>query len=395
MRKIDFYNTASEEYLQLAQSNEKSVRTKIEILTEDEIVIGEIGSETILDSDNYDCEYNQGTQAKLSFSVPNISPLYTGGESSWFWYTRKIKYWKGLYNPANGNTHWFSKGVFIVTDVTPDFDVVNITCIDKFGALTSEYGSTMLDKSLKIETESTVGGLITSALALPKGNGQLLDCKKPIIDYAVRNIASGQELEMAAGTFVGDILLEFANTLKCRVYYDKDGVLRVCEGHLDYAYENKAIVWTFYDKSVANVISASLSYDFPKAKNVVTVWGEDFEGLQYTATAENRNAKSALSVDKVGYRTAQTKENLYGYNQKNVDDYAHMYLQMQTIMGASVTVECPMLPHIEVEQCVSVCYESLGLIDKKLLVSGVSYSGDTMSISLVNLDNLPWHLELQ
>ena len=37
-----------------------------------------------------------------------------------------------------------------------------------------------------------------------------IDCKKPIIDYDVRNIATGEELEMAEGTYVGDILLEFA-----------------------------------------------------------------------------------------------------------------------------------------------------------------------------------------
>lgn len=373
----------------------KNAATMIEILTEDENIITEIGDKTIQGSDNYDCEYAQGTQAKLSFSVPNISPLYTGGESSWFWYSRKIKYWKGLRNPTNGNMYLFSKGIFVVTNVAPDFNTVNITCVDKFGALTSDYGSTMLDTSLKIEVESTVEKFVNNLLAMPKGNGQPLDCKKSIVDYSVRNIPNGQELEMAAGTFAGDILLEFANTLKCRIYYDRDGILRVSEGHLDYAYENKAISWTFYDGAVANVINASLSYDFPKAKNVVTVWGEDFEGKQYTATAENRNAKSALSIDKVGYRVGQTKENLYGYKQENVDAYAQMYLQTQTIIGTSVTVECPMLPHIEVEQCVSVSYEALGLIDKKFLVSGVSYSGNNMTISLVNLDNLPWHLELQ
>lgn len=395
MRETEFFNTTSDEYIQLAKTNVKTIKTKIEILAEDETVIAEIGDDTVLGSDNYDCEYAQGVQAKLTFSVPNISPLYTGGESSWFWYTRKIKYWKGLYEPMNGNTYWFSKGVFVVTGISVDFNSVNVTCVDKFGALTSDYGSTMLDKSLKIDAESTVEKFVSRLLAIPKGNGQPLDCKKPIIDYTVRKIPNGQELEMAAGTYAGDILLEFANTLKCRICYDRDGILRVSEGHLDYAYENKAISWTFYDGAVANVISASLSYDFPKARNVVTVWGEDFEGLQYTSTAENRNAKSALSIDKVGYRVGQTKENLYGYNQENVDAFAQMYLQTQTIIGTSVEVECPMLPHIEVEQCVSISYEALELIDKKFLVSGVSYSGNNMSISLVNLDNLPWHLELQ
>ena len=53
-----------------------------------------------------------------------------------------------------------------------------------------------------------------------------------------------------------------------------------------------------------------------------------------------------------------------------------------------------MRPHLEVEQCISVHNEALGLIDKKFLVSGISYGGNTMNISLVNLDNLPWHLEL-
>lgn len=395
MRKTDFYNTASNEYIQLAKANEKNVVTKIEILSENEMVIAEIGNNVILGTDNYDCEYNQGTQAKLSFSVPNISPLYTGGESSWFWYTRKIKYWKGLYEPANDNTYWFSKGVFVVTGITVNFNTVDITCVDKFGMLTSNYGSTMLDKSLKIETESTVEGFVSSMLALPKGNGQPIDSKKPLIDYSLRHISTGEELELAAGTYAADILLQFANTLKCRIYYDKDGILRVTEGHLDYAYENKAIAWSFYDSAVANVISASLSYDFPKAKNVVTVWGEDFEGLQYTSTAENRNAKSALSIDKVGYRTGSTKENLFGFNQKNVDDFAKMYLQIQTVIGTSVSVQCPMLPHLEVEQCVGISLNCLGLSDKKFLVSGISYSGNIMTISLVNLDNLPWHLELQ
>lgn len=392
---MEYYNSVSDEYIQLAKTNEKVVRTKIEILTESESVIGEITDDVIQGTDNYDCEYAQGTQGKLSFSVPNISPLYTGGESSWFWYTRKIKYWKGLENPANGNVYYFSKGIMVVTGITLDFETVNVVCVDKFGALTSEYGSTMLDTSLKIETESTVENLVCKLLALPKGNGQPLDCKKPIIDYDVRTVPNGEELEMAAGTYAGDILVEFCNTLKCRVYYDRDGYLRVSNGHLDYAYKNKATAWSFYDGAVVGVMSASLTYDFPKARNVVTVWGEDFEKKQYTSTAENHNPKSALSVDKVGYRVGQTKENLYGYVQKNVDDYAKMYLEMQTIIGTSVTVECPMLPHIDVEQCVEIDFEILGLLQKRFLVSGVSYSGDNMSISLVNLDNLPWHLEFQ
>ena len=231
--------------MQLAKANEKNVVTKIEILSEDETVIAEIGNNIILGTDNYDCEYNQGTQAKLSFSVPNISPLYTGGESSWFWYTRKIKYWKGLYEPTNGNTYWFSKGVFVITGISVDFNMVNISCTDKFGMLTSDYGSTMLDKSLKIEPESTVEGFITSMLALPKGNGQPIDCKKPLIDYALRNISTGEELELAAGTYAADILLQFANTLKCRICYDKDGVLRLhlgAKGLVGYAVPDKQVV---------------------------------------------------------------------------------------------------------------------------------------------------------
>lgn len=392
---MDFYNTVSDEYIQLAKENIKTVITKIEILSEDENVIAEIGDDVIQGSDNYNCEYAQGMQGRLSFSVPNLSPLYTGGESSWFWYTRKIKYWKGLKNTANGNCYYFSKGIFIVTGTTVDFNTVNINCVDKFGILTSDYGSTMLDKSLKIEMESTIGNFASRILALPKGNGHPIDCKKPIIDYDIRNIATGEELEMAEGTYAGDILLEFANTLKCRIYYDRDGVLRICDGGLDYAFENKVVAWRFYDGAVAGVVSASLTYDFPAAKNVITVWGEDFEGLQYTSTAENRNAKSALSIDKVGYRTAQTKENLFGYSQENVDDFAKMRLQMLTIVGTSVSVECPMLPHLEVAECVEIDFEALGSLCKRFLVSGISYNGNGMSISLVNLDNLPWHLEFQ
>ena len=49
---MDFYDVVSNEYLQLAKENIKTEIVKVEILAEDETVIGEIGNEVIQGSDN-------------------------------------------------------------------------------------------------------------------------------------------------------------------------------------------------------------------------------------------------------------------------------------------------------------------------------------------------------
>ena len=54
-----------------------------------------------------------------------------------------------------------------------------------------------------------------------------------------------------------------------------------------------------------------------------------------------------------------------------------------------------MLPHLNVEDVVTVRNEKLGIDNMRFLISEVSINGNEMSISLTNVDNLPECEEFQ
>ena len=147
-------------------------------------------------------------------------------------------------------------------------------------------------------------------------------------------------------------------------------------------------MWVFDDKATAEYISSSLTYNFSDVKNRVTVWGENFDGASFVGVAENDNPKSPVRISLVGYRVAKTMEDMFGYEQANVDAYAEMYLKMKSIIGMSVKLDCTMLPHLDVEDVILVRNEELGLDNVRFLISEIS-------ISLCNVDNLPEFSEFE
>lgn len=391
---MEFYNVFNQDYVRVARRADKYPVTKLELLDEQEYTLSELSDEIIVDSDSIDISYNQGTQGKCSFSVANYDGKYTPNENSPFWYGKKLRYWKGLKDITNGDIYYFSKGVYIVTGVSASDNTVDVSCVDKFGAFTSDTGASCLHTSAKMEAGKNIGTAIVDLLSMDKGNGRPLDSVKPIIDYDIRQQLLGQDIEVSSGTYIGDFFIELSNTTKCRIKYDGFGRFRMTTGSLDYEYKNKASVWDFREDYMADHLNVTAEYNFPDVKNRVTVWGENFEGQSFVAAVENHDPSSPVCIEKVGYRVAETREDMFGYEQENVDAFAEMFLKMKTIQGISAKIDCPIIPHIEVEDCVAITNEKLMFDEKRFFVSGIAYNGETMTISLTNIDNLPYQVEL-
>ena len=154
-------------------------------------------------------------------------------------------------------------------------------------------------------------------------------------------------------------------------------------------------MWEFDEEVTAEFISANLDYNFTDVKNRVTVWGENFDGVSSVAVVTNDNPKSPVRVSLVGYRVANTLEDMYGYSQENVNAYAEIYLKMKSIMGLSVKLDCTMLPHLNVEDVVTVRCSKLGMDNTRFLISEITYNGSEMTVSLCNVDSLPEYEEFQ
>lgn len=392
---MEYYDIYDQNYVRLAQNEGKIVLAKIEVLDHLEYTIYEITDDIIIDSENYSKTYGQGVQGKFSFQIYNRDHKYDTNENSPFWFDKKIRYYKGLKDRYTGDVYWFSKGIFTTTGISQENDIISVDCIDKFGLLTSETGGACLENATKIELGDKVGQMFVDMLSQEKGNGRPTDPINPLIDFDTRDIELGEDIELSTGSYFGDIFTELANSLKCRMYYDNVGHLVLTRGSSDFEFKNKAPMWVFDDKVTAEYISSSLTYNFSDVKNRVTVWGENFDGASFVGVAENDNPKSPVRISLVGYRVAKTMEDMFGYEQANVDAYAEMYLKMKSIIGMSVKLNCTMLPHLDVEDVILVRNEELGLDNVRFLISEISINGNEMSISLCNVDNLPEFSEFE
>ena len=392
---MEYYDVYDQNYIRLAKSEGKVILVKIEVLDYSEYPIYEITDDVIVDSDNFSSTYQQGTRAKLSFDIYNNEHKYDTNVDSPFWFDKKIKYYKGLKDTYTGDIYWFSKGVFTVTSISQEDDIISVSMVDKFGILSSETGGACLENSTKISLGDKVGKMFTDMLSQDKGNGQPVDPIPPIIDFDTRDIEVGEDLELSTGAYFSDIFTDLANNLKCENYYNGSGHMILTRGSSDFEFKNKASMWEFDEEVTAEFISANLDYNFTDVKNRVTVWGENFDGVSSVAVVTNDNPKSPVRVSLVGYRVANTLEDMYGYSQENVNAYAEIYLKMKSIMGLSVKLDCTMLPHLNVEDVVTVRCSKLGMNNVRFLISEITYNGSEMTVSLCNVDSLPEYEEFQ
>lgn len=396
---MEYYNICNTDYLWLAKASERFVETKIEILSYHEYVMYEISDDIIEGSDKYTLTYNQGVQGKLSFSVSDVEHLYGCDCNSPFWYGNKLRYWKGISSNGSKNkddkdTYWFCMGTFVVTNISDDDDILNVSCIDKFGLITSEGGRSCFKTSAKIEAGVSFVGVVRDLLGTDAGNGYCIDPTTPVVDIRLWDEKIGRDIEIGSGGYLGDALIESATTKKCRIYYDRFGRMRVAVGSDDYAHINQAPAWILDDKKSSEYLSAKANYNYNDIINRVTVWGENFEGVYHSYTAENTNPKSPTNISKVGYFVGKTVESMYGYEQENVEAFAKYYLQIKTIQGLAVPVECAILPHLWVGDVVLLSDQRLEFEDKRLIIEEINIDGNTMSLSLTNVDSLPYYTEI-
>lgn len=387
---MEYYDIYDQNYIRLAQNESKIVLSKVKVLDHSEYVIYDITDDLIIDSDNLSTTYEQGLQSKLSFEIYNRDGKYNINENSPFWFDTKLKFYKGLKDVYTEDIYWFSKGVFTTTSVSQEEDIITVNAVDKFGLLTSETGGACLENATKISLGDKVGQMFVDMLSQDKGNNKPTDPISPLIDFDTRDIELGEDLELSTGAYFGDVFTDLAYSLKCRLYYDNAGHMVLTRGSSDFEFSNKAAMWVFDDKTTAEFVSASLEYNFTDVKNRITVWGENFDGVSFVSVAENDNPKSPVRISLVGYRVANTLEDMFGYEQENVDAYAEKYLQMKTIVGMSVKVSCTMLPHLNVEDVVLLRNTQLGLDNKRFLISDITINGNEMSISLTNIDDIPY-----
>ena len=292
------------------------------------------------------------------------------------------------------NFYWFSKGVYIINNVsasrTGADKRVSISGVDKFGYFTSDTGYCEMIGDFIIPRGMSIPDAIYAILAQEVGNGHNIDNMAPIIDPYYVNTRIPIELSKGAGSFMGDIITDFASTFRADVYYDNDGHFCFRRAMLGDENMKAPIVWNFTDLD-GEYLTSNLTYNFVDAINTVYVVGDNPNGRTApTAFRQNTNAASPTNVQKLGARSKLFTSSTI-QTTKEAEDYADYMLEWLSKLQQSISFTCTYMPHLDVNQAFTLTDDFYHIEKQTFLMQSITYplGLGTLSISAVNIEALP------
>ena len=405
---MEYFNYTGKEYRQAVQSATLYPVIKVELLDQYENAYAEISEEITDTGGSISSTLQQGVRNTVSFSI--FDPLGTfipDANNKLFWIRKKFKLYCGLATEqqaiqVNGQTQgiqgdifWFSKGVYIITDISAQKDsggnqLVNFSGVDKFGAFTNDTGYGEMVGTFSFDAGMTISYIIKNVLKQDIGNGEMLDPIEPIIDPSLQNYQLELSFSKGPGSYIGDLLNDLATTFHADIYYDMDGHLNVKKTLNFDEYKNVQNQWDFRYGD-AEYISSQVNYQLKNIANYIYVIGDNPMGGEIpVATAENNDPRSPLSIQKIGRKTRYfEKSTIYSYQEAL--DYAKYILKQSCLLGNSITFACSLIPHLELDNTFSLTDPFYRYDREEFIITAITYplGVGNMSITGSNIKELP------
>ena len=405
---MEYFNYTGKEYRQAVQSATLYPVIKVELLDQYENAYAEISEEITDTGGSISSTLQQGVRNTVSFSI--FDPLGTfipDANNKLFWIRKKFKLYCGLATEqqaiqVNGQTQgiqgdifWFSKGVYIITDISAQKDsggnqLVNFSGVDKFGAFTNDTGYGEMVGTFSFDAGMTISYIIKNVLKQDIGNGEMLDPIEPIIDPSLQNYQLELSFSKGPGSYIGDLLNDLATTFHADIYYDMDGHLNVKKTLNFDEYKNVQNQWDFRYGD-AEYISSQVNYQLKNIANYIYVIGDNPMGGEIpVATAENNDPRSPLSIQKIGRKTRYfEKSTIYSYQEAL--DYANYILKQSCLLGNSITFACSLIPHLELDNTFSLTDPFYRYDREEFIITAITYplGVGNMSITGSNIKELP------
>ena len=268
---MEYYNRITPNYLRAIKKSYGRYLLKLELLTENETVVGEIIQPLSIDSaGQLNINYQQITRRSCSLALINVDNKYAPNQNSWFWYRRKFKLWYGL--SYGEESWWFSQGVFITNGANGDCHLINIEAVDKGGMLDGTLKYNLLESKYVFEKGSKIAQLVRDTLLLSDGRN-VIDPTPPLIDKIFEDAEIEKEITINENAYIGELFKTLAETYGADVFYDTNGRLnftRLVDGDRVDGYRYMGAQYEFSDEDKMYLIS-SLNYSYD-AVNAVTVY---------------------------------------------------------------------------------------------------------------------------
>ena len=337
----EYFNYTNNAYNSVLQSAHNAYRIRLEILSDDESVIGEITKDLSLTAaGQITINYEQITRRSCSLSLINVENKYIPTKNSPFWLNRKFKLWLGLV--VGKDTYWWSEGVFYTVSANANGRVLNIEAVDKGGALDGTLKLNMTEAQYQFGHNVPITEIIKQSLSLDVGNpygatnspigyggNRPVDCKPPLVGIEYYGFKTVSDISIDANAYISELFVQMGELYAADCYYNTDGYLMFVP-HIDSTgYKYAPTQWAFTDLS-NTYEDVNYEYNF-EGENVVTVYTNTSEaGVRNVAwTAYNTNPLSPINVS-TGIRRAEHIEIPY-YLLDNKEEIAQAKADLKTI----------------------------------------------------------------
>lgn len=405
---MEYFNYTGKEYRVAVQSATLYPVIKVELLDQFENAYAEISEEITDNSGSIQSTLQQGVRNTVSFSIFDPAGKFIpNANNKLFWVRRKFKLYVGLATEQkaiqlngqttgiSGDIFWFSKGIYIITDINAQKDssgnqTISFTGVDKYGAFTNDTGYGEMIGTFSFDIGMSISYVIKNVLKQDIGNGQMLDPLEPIIDPDLQEYKLQLTFSKGPGSYIGDLLNDLATTLHADIYYDMDGHLNVKKSLNFDEYKNVQNQWDFTEGS-AEYISAQINYQLKNIANYIYVVGDNPLGGQIpVAIAENNDARSPLSVAKIGRKSRYIEKSTI-YSQQEAEDYAQYILKTACLLGNQISFTCTLIPSLELDNTFSLTDSYYQYDRQEFIITAITYpiGVGTMSISGSNIKELP------
>lgn len=405
---MEYFNYTGKEYRVAVQSATLYPVIKVELLDQFENVYTEISEEITDNSGSIQSTLQQGVRNTVSFSIFDPAGKFIpDANNNLFWVRKKFKLYVGLATEQkaiqlngqttgiSGDIFWFSKGVYIITDISAQKDssgnqTISFTGVDKYGAFTNDTGYGEMIGTFSFDIGMSISYVIKNVLKQDIGNGQMLDPLEPIIDPDLQEYKLQLAFSKGPGSYIGDLLNDLATTLHADIYYDMDGHLNVKKSLNFNEYKNVQNQWDFTEGS-AEYISAQVNYQLKNIANYIYVVGDNPLGGQIpVAIAENNDARSPLSIAKIGRKSRYIEKSTI-YSQQEAEDYAQYILKTACLLGNQISFTCTLIPSLELDNTFSLTDSYYQYDRQEFIITAITYpiGVGTMSISGSSIKELP------
>lgn len=405
---MEYFNYTGKEYRVAVQSATLYPVIKVELLDQFENAYTEISEEITDNSGSIQSTLQQGVRNTVSFSIFDPAGKFIpDANNNLFWVRKKFKLYVGLATEQkaiqlngqttgiSGDIFWFSKGVYIITDISAQKDssgnqTISFTGVDKYGAFTNDTGYGEMIGTFSFDIGMSISYVIKNVLKQDIGNGQMLDPLEPIIDPDLQEYKLQLAFSKGPGSYIGDLLNDLATTLHADIYYDTDGHLNVKKSLNFDEYKNVQNQWDFTEGS-AEYISAQVNYQLKNIANYIYVIGDNPLGGQIpVAIAENNDARSPLSIAKIGRKSRYIEKSTI-YSQQEAEDYAQYILKTACLLGNQISFTCTLIPSLELDNTFSLTDSYYQYDRQEFIITAITYpiGVGTMSISGSSIKELP------